>query len=186
MDGVAVRETIRPALSTEPGSVAAAGKTSPRTRVPAFSTFVRQAVDPTVLEKVVRTRRDQVEAFVASQRDRPYHGVEEVKSRPKNPWRARVAVPTEHRKVRDEMERVDLGYFATKKAAACAIDAFIEDDYRFDAKYVREKSNRIKYREDFATMDDEMKAAAEVGRLAATKEAPAPAPAATGDPMTDD
>ena len=32
-------------------------------------TFVRQAVDPTVLEKVVRTRRDQVEAFVVSQRD---------------------------------------------------------------------------------------------------------------------
>ena len=48
------------------------------------------------------------------------------------------------------------------------------------------KSNRIKYKEDFETMDDEMKAAAEVGRLAATKEAPAPAPAATGDPMTDD
>ena len=146
-------------------------------------TFEPQDVD---LAKAVRTFRDQVAEFVASQRDRPYHGVEEVKSRPKNPWRARVAVPTEHRKVRDEMERVDLGYFATKKAAACAIDAFIEDDYRFDAKYVREKSNRIKYREDFATMDDEMKAAAEVGRLAATKEAPAPAPAATGDPMTDD
>ena len=72
------------------------------------------------------------------------------------------------------------------KAAACAIDAFIKDDYRFNAKYVREKSNRSKYKEDFETMDDEMKAAAEVGRLAATKEAPAPAPAATGDPMTDD
>ena len=149
-------------------------------------TFVRQAVDPTVLEKVVRTRRDQVEAFVASQRDRKYHCVSENKGSSKNPWRAQVAIPPEHRKVRDDRERAYLGVFPTDKAAACAVDAFIEDDYRFNEAYVREKSNRIKYKEDFETMDDEMKAAAEVGRLAATKEAPAPAPAATGDPMTDD
>ena len=64
-----------------------------------------------------------------------------------------------------------LGYFATKKEAACAVDAFIEKDDRFDEEYVRKKSNRIKYKEDFETMDDEMRKAAEVGRLAA-EEAP--------------
>ena len=112
--------------------------------------------------------------------------VSEDKGSSKNPWRAQVAIPPEHRKVRDDhRERAYLGVFPTKKAAACAVDAFIKDDYRFDEAYVREKSNRIKYKEDFETMDDEMKAAAEVGRLAATKEAPAPAPAATGAPMTD-
>ena len=148
-----------------------------------LQTFEPKDVD---LAKAARTFRDQVAEFVVSQRDRPYHGVREHKTRSKNRWEARVTVPAEHRKVRDDLERVSLGAFPTKKAAACAFDAFIEDDYRFNAKYVREKSNRIKYEKDFATMDEAMKAAAEVGRLAA-EEAPgrlrhrpaaAPAPAA--------
>jgi len=146
-------------------------------------TFEPQDVD---LAKAVRTFRDQVAEFVASQRDRKYHCVSEDKGSSKNPWKARVTVPSEHRKVRDDVERAYLGVFPTDKAAACAVDAFIEDDYRFNEAYVRKYSNRINHKEDFETMDDEMKAAAEVGRLAATKEAPAPAPAATGDPMTDD
>ena len=140
--------------------------------------FKPQVVD---LTKAVRTFRDQVEAFVASQRDRKYLGVSEEKSRSKNPWEARVTVPAEHRKVSDKKETVSLGYFPTKKAAACAVDRFIKDDYRFDAKYVREKSNCIKYKKDFETMTEEMKAAQEKGRRAAIKEAPAPAPAAPGD-----
>ena len=139
--------------------------------------FKPQVVD---LTKAVRTFRDQVEAFVASQGDRPYHGVSEEKSRSKNPWRAYVTIPTEHRKVRDKFETVYLGVFPTKKAAACAVDEFIKNDYRFDEAYVRKNSNRIKYKKDFETMTEEMKAAAKVGRLAALKEAPAPAPAAPG------
>ena len=144
-------------------------------------TFEPQDVD---LTKVVRTFRDQVEQFVASQQDRKYHGVTELKSQT-NPWQARVTVPAEHRKVSDKEETVNLGVFPTKKAAACAIDAFIKDDYRFNAKYVREKSNCIKYKKDFKTMDDEMKAAQAKGRSKA-EEAPgrlrhrpaaAPAPA---------
>jgi hypothetical protein len=144
-------------------------------------TFKHQAVNPTDLKKVVRTRQDQVEAFVALQRDRPYHGVTEDKSNSKNPWKAQVTVPTEHRKVRGDREGVHLGYFPTKKAAACAVDAFIEDDYRFDAEYVREKSNRINRMKDFETMTEEMKAAQKKGRSKAIKEAPAPAPAAPGN-----
>ena len=67
--------------------------------------------------------------------------------------------------------------FPTEKAAACAVDAFIEDDDRFDAEYISKYSNRINHTKDFATMNEEMKAAAEVGRSKATKEAPVPAPA---------
>ena len=117
----------------------------------------------------MRTFRDQVEAFVVSQQDRKYHGVSKYQRT--NQWAARVTVPAVHRKVSDKEEMVNLGYFPTKKEAACAVDRLIKDDYRFNAKYVREKSNCIKYKEDFETMDDEMKAAAEVGRLAA-EEAP--------------
>ena len=133
--------------------------------------FKPQVVD---LTKAVRTFRDQVEAFVASQRDRKYLGVSEEKSRSKNPWEARVTVPAEHRKVSDKFEQVNLGSFPTKKAAACAVFAFVEDDYRFDDEYVSKYSNRMISKEDFATMDDEMKAAAEVGRSKATAPAPAP------------
>ena len=138
-------------------------------------TFEPQDVD---LTKAARTFRDQVAEFVAVAPQRAPLYVSEQKGSKTNPWQAQVTIPPEHRKVRDKEEPLYLGVFPTKKAAACAIDAFIEDDYRFNAKYVREKSNRIKYREDFATMDDEMTAAAEVGRSKATKEAPAPAPAA--------
>ena len=129
-------------------------------------TFEPQDLD---LAKAVRTFRDQVEAFVVSQQDRKYHGVSKYQRT--NQWAARVTVPAVHRKVSDKEEMVNLGYFPTKKEAACAVDRLIKDDYRFNAKYVREKSNCIKYKEDFETMDDEMKAAAEVGRLAA-EEAP--------------
>jgi hypothetical protein len=100
-----------------------------------------------------------------------------------------VVVPAEHRKVSDEEEQAYLGVFLTKKAAACAVDRFIKDDYRFNAKYVQEKSNCIKYKDDFATMDDEMKAAAEVGRLAAEeapgrlRHRPAAAPGAAAKPQ---
>ena len=145
-----------------------------------LQTFEPQDVDST---KEVRTFRDQVAAFVASQQDRPYLGVHEEKSQSKNPWRAHATIPVEY-----GGEKKHLGCFPTKKEAACAHDAFIEDDYRFNAKYVREKSNRIKYREDFATMDDEMKAAAEVGRLAAEeapgrlRHRPAAAPGAAAKP----
>ena len=142
-----------------------------------LQTFEPQDVDST---KEVRTFRDQVAAFVASQQDRPYLGVHEEKSQSKNPWRAHATIPVEY-----GGEKKHLGCFPTKKEAACAHDAFIEDDYRFNAKYVREKSNCIKYKKDFKTMDDEMKAAQAKGRSKA-EEAPgrlrhrpaaAPAPA---------
>ena len=143
-------------------------------------TFKHQAFNRTDLKKVVRTRQDQVEAFVASQRDRPYHGVSGVKGSKKNPWKAQVTIPAEHRKVRDKKEKVHLGMFSTKKAAACAVDRFIQDDYRFDEAYVSKYSNRINRKKDFETMTEEMKAAQEKGGRKAIKEAPAPAPAAPG------
>ena len=127
-------------------------------------TFEPQDVD---LTKAVRTFQDQVKAFVASQQqDRKYHGVSEEKGTRKNPWRAAIAIPAHH-----GGGMKFLGYFATKKEAACAVDAFIEKDDRFDEEYVREKSNCIKYKKDFETMNDEMKEAAEVGRSKA-EEAP--------------
>ena len=129
-------------------------------------TFEPQNVD---LAKAVRTFRDQVEAFVASQRDQSagpnYRGVTERKVKT-NPWQAQVKIPAAY-----GGEEKYLGVFPRKEVAACAHDAFIKDDYRFDEAYVRKNSNRINHTEDFATMDDEMKAAAEVGRLAA-EEAP--------------
>ena len=148
-------------------------------------TFKPQAVD---LVKAARTFRDQVAEFVASQRDPKYHGVTELKSQT-NPWRAQLNVPAEHRKVSDKFEQVNLGSFPTKKAAACAVFAFVEDDYRFDDEYVSKYSNRMISKEDFATMDDEMKAAAEVGRLAAEeapgrlRHRPAAAPGAAAKPQ---
>jgi hypothetical protein len=147
-------------------------------------TFEPQDVD---LTKAVRTFQDQVEAFVASQRDRPYHGVSRF--RRTNQWEARVTVPTEHRKGSDERERVFLGYFPTEKAAACAVFAFVEDDYRFDDEYVSKHSNRMISKEDFATMNEEMKAAADVGRRAAEeapgrlRHRPAAAPGAVAKPQ---
>ena len=132
--------------------------------------------------------RDQVAAFVASQQDRPYHGVSKYHSKT-NPWQAQVTIPAEHRKVRDEEERVHLGVFPTKKAAACAVFAFVEDDYRFDDEYVSKYSNRMISKEDFATMNEEMKAAADVGRRAAEeapgrlRHRPAGAPGAVAKPQ---
>jgi len=82
-----------------------------------------------------------------------------------------------------------LGYFPTEKAAACAVFAFVEDDYRFDDKYVSKYSNRMISKEDFATMNEEMKAAADVGRRAAEeapgrlRHRPAAAPGAVAKPQ---
>ena len=146
-------------------------------------TFEPQDVD---LTKAARTFRDQVAEFVAVAPQRAPLYVSEQKGSKTNPWQAQVTIPPEHRKVRDDVERVYLGNFPTKEAAACAVFAFVKDDYRFDDEYVSKYSNHMNHKE-FETMDEEMKKAAqEKGRRAATKEAPAPAPAATGDPMTDD